>query len=339
MSLPQNYLAIDEEGFPLSGEVRITDPVAGREILSHIEFAENGALQSTFGGAAVFIEAFDEPYVAQSISKNKITLPYEFEIEIDLTSLTVDEWDRFHGYTTKGIPFVLSRKAQAGFFNQLQEFDDESITLDGQRIETKAWLKPEPEVRKEKYWSQIYQTENPRWELEQPAPALKDMLPRLKLAKSRVLILGCGSGNDAALFAEQGHVVTAVDISDEALQRAKAKYSQYKNIHWIQSDIFNLGQEHLQAYDVIFEHTCFCAIDPSRRNELIQIWKRSLAPGGFLLAVLFVMDRKHEPPFGGSEWEYRERLKKHFQFLFWGRLKNSIERRNGKELLIYAVKR
>jgi SAM-dependent methyltransferase len=343
MALPDKYIAIDEEGYPLFGDVRVTDPNVGGELLEEIRFAENGAYLTTTGGVEAIVEPFDEPYVAAQVSKSKsqwkILLPYGFEVPFNLKTLTLDEWDRFHGLTDKGIPFVFSRKAQAEFFNLLDEFDDESITFEGEQIEIPPWLPSRPDVEKADFWTNIYQTEQPRWELEQPTPSLVDLLPRLKLPKSRILVLGCGSGNDAAYFAEQGHVVTAIDISDEALSRGRKKFSRFENIQWLQADLFKLGREHDQSYDVIFENTCFCAINPAKRSELVQIWRRLLAPGGFLMANLFVMEKRNNPPFGSTEWELRERLKKNFHFVFWGRWHQSIDRRNGKELLIYAQKK
>jgi len=341
--LPDKYIGIDEEGYPLFGEVRVTDGKVGYEILKNLKFAENGAFETSFQDSSALVEGFDEPYVASQVEKSgaiwKILLPYGLEVSFDLKTLTLDEWDRFHGIAENGIPFVLSRKAQAEFFNMVDEFDDESITIDDEIYELPSWLPDRPDVEKEEFWSTIYQTEIPRWELNEASPALKDMLPRLKLPKQRVLVLGCGSGNDAAYFAEHGHVVTAVDISPEAISRGKEKYSQYKNLTWLESDSFKLGREHDGTYDLIFEHTCYCAINPSRRNDMVNLWRRLLAPGGFLLGVFFAMEKRSNPPFGGTEWELRQRLKKYFQFVFWGRWHQSIERRNGKELLVYAQKK
>lgn len=340
MALPTQFISIDEEGFPLFGELRVQDPVVGAKILNTIRYAENNAFMTSLEDQDYLVEAFDEPLVAQQVLKLpagwRILLPYHIEKPFDPKTLTVDEWDRFHGLTLEGIPFVLSRKAQAEFFNLVDEYSDESVTIDGEEIEVPPWLQAKPDVRSEKFWTNIYQTEDPKWELNQPAPALADMIPRLKLPKSRVLVLGCGSGNDAALFAEQGHVVTAVDISPEAIERGKKKYAHLTNITWIEADIFKLGREHTQSYDIVFEHTCYCAIDPSKRNDLIKMWKQFLIPQGHLLGVFFAMERKLGPPFGGTEWELRERLKKSFQFIFWGRWHQSVSQRDGKEFLVYA---
>ena len=39
-----------------------------------------------------------------------------------------------------------------------------------------------------------------------------------------VLELGCGTGNDAARLAREGYSVTAVDLSAEAIERARARF-------------------------------------------------------------------------------------------------------------------
>lgn len=338
----KRYIQIDDEGFFLSQGARITDTAFGNSLLKNLKIDESGKLVTESEGHLVIVEAFDEPLIVKQIHKKEglvwdILMPYEFTEQFDLKSLSLDEWDRFHGYTSKGVPFVFSRSAQADFFNLLDEFDDTSITIDGEKIETPDWLIENPNVNTTDFWCDKYTSKKPGWELDAPSPALPDVLPQLKIPKSRVLILGAGSGNDAAFFANQGHIVTAVDMSPEAAKQAKAKYGD--KFQWIQSDIFHLGDEHYGNYDLIFEHTCYCAITPNRRNELVKKWKQLLAPHGHLLGVFFVMDKRQGPPFGGSEWEIRERLKKDFDFLYWTRWKKSASNRGGKELVVYAKKK
>lgn len=348
MKLPENFLVIDEEGYPSSNGVRITDEEAGFKILSQLDFCENGAFQTQFGHTDVIVEAFDEPLVALNLSLSKtadhllLHFPYQFKAEIALSTLTVDEWDRFHGRTKKNIPFVLSRAAQATLLNIADEFDDDSITIKNKTYVLSPWLSSSnPDIQSEKYWSDIYQTEEkPGWEMNQPTPLLVQMTNQLKLAKSRVLVLGAGSGNDAAHFAQLGHWVTAVDISPEAISRGQQKYSSLSNLHWEQTDIFKLDEKHFGQYDIIFEHTCYCAIPPEKRNDLVKLWRKMLCENGKLMGIFFAMEKKDAPPFGGSEWELRERLKKYFQFYYWHRWRDYSslfnERRKGKELFIYG---
>jgi SAM-dependent methyltransferase len=156
--------------------------------------------------------------------------------------------------------------------------------------------------------------------------------------KSKVLVIGCGSGHDAAFFARQGHLVTGVDFSPEAIRRANELYGKIENLSFIQADAFNLPEAWTGRFDLVFEHTCYCAVDPQRRDELARAWRRVLMPQGRLLAVLFVMEKRDGPPWGGNEWEVRERLRKGFNFLYWTRWRKSIERRTATELVLFAQK-
>lgn len=343
MPIPTQFIQIDEEGYGLSREIRVQDPLVGQEILQNMKLHEGGTLLSSIGETPVIIEAFDEPYVAQQVQINKgtweIVLPYGVHYAFSLESLSLDEWDRFHGYAANNIPFVMSRKAQAHFFNLLDGFSDDSIEFQGKTYEIPSYWPAHEDVEKEHYWSHIYKTEpNPGWNLGAPAEALKDMLPRLKISRSRILVLGCGEGHDAAYFAEAGHFVTAVDISPLALEKARKLYGHLDNLKFVQADLFKLPSDFEQSFDVIFEHTCYCAINPQRRQELVKIWNRALVSGGHLMGVFFTFEKRQGPPYGGSEWELRQRLKSHYQPIFWGRWQKSLPRRQGKELFIYCKK-
>lgn len=355
-------------------EKRIQDEELGASLLESIVRKERGTFTCFWDDEEIALEPFDEPLVVQRVDKLSalnalpapastttttsassqdsttvspvlapekliVTFPYNVRVALNFESLTVDEWDRFHGRTPQGIPFVFSRKAQAQLFDYFEEFDDESVTWLGQQYPIKPWLNPNPAIQTAEFWDGLYQQSKDGWELNAPAPALVDMLPRLKLPKSRVLVLGCGRGNDAAFFAESGHLVTAVDISADAIAAAKERYPQFSNITWLHQDIFAMPVSANGQFDVVFEHTCYCAVDPEKRNQLVKLWNRLLMPQGFLMGVFFVMDRPSGPPFGGTEWELRERLKRYYQFQFWGRWKKSTQRRQGSELFVLGSRR
>ncbi len=340
----QKFIQIDEEGYALFGETRVSDEDIGRQILSNLAINKNHRLTTMVDDEEVIVEAFDAPLIAQQVEVRDgqwiLQGPYRFLSSFKLENLRLDEWDRFHGLTDKGMPFVFSRKAQAHFFNLLEDYTDDSISFQGQTFEIPPSFKNTTHINKESWWSDIYrQPENPGWNLNEPTEALKDMLPRLKLPKSRILVLGCGEGHDAALFAEFGHKVTAIDMSPEAILRGKEKYGHFSNLEFIEADFFKLGPEFNKAFDIVFEHTCYCAINPLRRNELVQVWSKCLAEKGFLMGVFFATYKQDGPPFGASEWELRERTKKLYQYLFWGRWRQSAPKALGKELFVYAQRR
>lgn len=346
MSAPtERYLPIDEEGYFIFDSRRVDDEDLGRKLLENIERVETNRFVTSIEGQQAWIEAVDEPLVARHVQAANvpgvfiIDLPYRTQMRFSLDTLCIDEWDRFHGLTERQIPFVFSRTAQFEFFDLLESFDDESVTVQGKTYQTPPWLLPSREPDGSAFWTNIYKNSEPAWEQGRESVALPAILPQLKLNKARVLVLGAGTGHDAAYFAKQGHMVTAVDFSEEAVQRMRKNYSELDTLKIVQADVFNLPKEWTGRFDLIFEHTCYCAVAPDRRNELMAVWKRVLAPHGDLLGVFFVNEKRSGPPWGGSEWELRERLGGSFDFLFWTRWRQSVEERKSKEIVIYARKK
>lgn len=341
-------LRIDDEGFPCFGETRISDPAIGQQIFKNLNKDQKFLWHTQINNTDYLIEVFDQPLIVQNLEIPKnftgtllLQMPFESYFHADVSQWKVDQWDRFHGRTTSGLPFVLTRKAQVQIFELAEEFSDESFTIQGIEILTPS-LWEESQKSESQNWDQRYHESDTPWDIGQSHPAFRDLMPRLKLSKCRVLVLGCGNGHDAAFMAQNGHHVTAVDISEQALLNAKNKYSDL-NIDWVCHDIFNLPKDFHQSFDLILEHTCFCAIPPEKRSDLVKIWNQCLIPTGYLLGVFFLMDKPEGPPFGGSEWEYRQRLKDKFHFLFWGRPddinSSSLQGRQFKELLVFAQKK
>lgn len=365
MEKSYRFIQMDEEGYLMVDDLRVADLEIGNKTIAHIQMDERNRPFTFFGDEPAIIEAFDEPYVALSVEKIggkmggknsegegektlatgtdgsrwTLLLPYQHREEFEMSSLTVDEWDRFHGHSVRGVPFVLSRAAQAELFNLVDDYDDESITVGGIQYTIQPWLTENPEVNRAEWWSDLYATQQSGWDLEAPSHVLASRMPQLKLQKSRVLVPCCGSGNDAAWFAEQGHLVTAVDFSIEAIERGRKKYGHLSNLKFLKANIFDLPIEMTHSFDLIFEHTCYCAIDPRKRKDLVQLWRRLLVDNGHVMGVFFAMDKSFGPPYGGSEWEMRQRLQKgQFRLLYWNRLRDSKTERMGKELFVYAQK-
>lgn len=344
VEVPSRFVQVDEEGYFKMGDTRVSDQEIGRDWMKLVNFDPKSATTSAkIDGHETLIEAFDAPYVVLQIDQSNSTwtakMPYGHEEKFQLDTLSLDEWDRFHGRTERGIPFIFSRQAQASFFDMLEEFDDDSIQFDGVRYELKPWLEPFDEAAAAKFWNDRYIGEDTPWDTRQDVyPAIPKLVPQLKLMKSRILVPGCGRGHDAAWFAQQGHIVTALDYSDEAIKQAKELYGHIPGLTFAKADVFNLPQSFDKAFDVVFEHTLYCAILPEKRNDLVKVWRRVLVETGHLLALMFASEKRSGPPFGGSEWEIRQRLAKSFRPLYWQRLKLSVPKRLGTELFVYSQK-
>lgn len=341
--MTDHFIIIDEEGyFVLSQGIRLTDRDVGRQLFKHLVLTETHSLKTKFDQQDVYVEAFDKPIVVEQIERQagmvwKLIAPYGFETTFNLQSLCLDEWDRFHGLTQEKIPFVFSRKAQAEFFNLLEEFSDDSITVDGHTLVIPPFYIEEPSFVSSNTWTDIYKNSpQPNWDLQGAHPALNAILPQIKIVKSRIANWGCGRGHDAALLAQNGHVVTGFDYSEEAIAQAQKLYSRIPTLTLKVEDA--LTSKNDAQFDIIFEHTLFCALLPSQRKQLVQKWHKSLDVGGHLLGIFFVMPKRGGPPYGCSEWELRQMLEKKFRLLYWKRWQKSPAHRQGNELVIYAQK-
>lgn len=88
---------------------------------------------------------------------------------------------------------------------------------------------------------------------------LRDALP----SQSSVLDLGCGTGSLSVLLAEQGHEVTAVDLSPRMLEQAQRKAQRHGvAVHFLLGDASSPPVEpHFEA--VLARHLVWALPDPS----------------------------------------------------------------------------
>lgn len=338
------YQKIDGDGFLMTDSgLRIDDQDYSEQILKNLQLAEGGSLRTHYKGQQIVVESFDSPLIIQHVQKFADRLigqtNYKLKFDLQLNSLSIDDWDRFHCQTSSGIPCVLSRHAQIEFFDLLEEFDDESVTLSGHTYATPFWLIEREDIAHPPFWSDKYAKQSTPWDLGEYHPAFRTILEQTKPLRSRVAVLGCGVGHDAAFLAQSGHFVTAFDFSEEAIKAARTKYGHIAHLEFVVADAFALPDKYLGQFDLVAEHTFFCAVKPQMRNQVIQLYRNLLVAGGHLMAVMFVMPKFSGPPYGGSEYELKRRFEHAFDLRYWTRHRTHESWRNGCELLIYAQKK
>jgi len=199
----------------------------------------------------------------------------------------------------------------------------------------------EPTVNDAVFWRNLYAQGSDRWELGRPNPSLAAHLDRHPLSAGVVAVPGCGRGHDARLLARQGHRVLAFDFVTETLRVARALAAQDGvEVCFEERDIFELGVVYPGFFDGVWEYTCFCAIDPRRRPQYIDVLARILKPGGWLLACFFPMgDTPGGPPFAVNEAEVRALLASRFEILEDYAPSTSPEGRQGREWMVLARRR
>ncbi len=158
-------------------------------------------------------------------------------------------------------------------------------------------------------WEQRYQEGDVQWDKGEPSPGLVDWLAENDdRPTGKVIVPGCGFGHDARAWAQAGYDAVGYDLAPAAVKGAEEQTPES-----LTNASFRLGDfledEPFDAFDYVFEHTFFCAIDPDRRVDHVAACRRWLTPRGKLLAVLYMVPKDEEgPPFGVD----REEILTHF---------------------------
>lgn len=170
-------------------------------------------------------------------------------------------------------------------------------------------------------WENRYQSGDMPWEKGRAAPPLLELLEKTDpelWGKGPVLVPGCGLGHDVRVISGSlGIPVVGLDLSVTALELAE------KNPK-VGSETFEIGNflepswQEGRMFSAIWEHTCFCAIDPSDRDRYASAAAAVLPEGGLLAGVFFLTphdpgEEGKGPPFATSIEELKMRFSPWFE--------------------------
>lgn len=193
-------------------------------------------------------------------------------------------------------------------------------------------LSPEAQMQG---WDELWAKDFKPWDRAQPNPALVETVEKKvdlfssplqekdgRQMRKKALVPGCGGGYDALLFASLGFDAYGLDTSTTAVKAAekvaadqKNRDEQYpvKNAHagrgevkFLVTDFFKgewLSQTHPDSsagdrtFDVIYDHTFLCALDPSLRPRWAKRMSELLAPQGKLICAEYPLGK---PPKSGG---------------------------------------
>lgn len=182
-------------------------------------------------------------------------------------------------------------------------------------------------------WESLYQAGDMRWEKGEPAPGLVDFLAaHPQLPGETVAVPGGGSGHDALAWARAGFRVYGYDLAPSAVRLSRER-----------ADAAGIAAEFRQAdflrdeppfpFDWLFEHTLFCAIQPTDRDAYVRAVARWVKPGGHYLAVNYMIC-EGEPPFPSTREELLARFAPEFELLAdW--TPRSYPNREGRERMFW----
>jgi SAM-dependent methyltransferase len=201
-----------------------------------------------------------------------------------------------------------------------------------------AWCVPaEEDSLDQAFWQGVYDAQDTKFDVGGPSAPLVDWLDRERPVAGRAIVPGCGRGHDVIELARRGWDALGVDFAPSAVadSTAAARRAGLSSARFLQADIFGLTAEHDGQYDLLYEQTCYCAIEPRRRDEYAQLATRLVKPGGLMVFLIYPLDaRVGGPPFNVGLDEVPLRFAPGFELLEKGPPpRPSIARRAGLEHL------
>ena len=190
------------------------------------------------------------------------------------------------------------------------------------------------------FWTDAWQAGRTRFHSDAVHPSLSAHLGELVTGPGAcVLVPLCGKTRDMRWLSAQGHQVIGVEWVEQAVielfeadedrpeRHRVGPYERWRipGLCVLQGDMFSLQSDHLpRRPTAVWDRASLVAVAPHRRQELVDVVRRVLAPGGRILLNVFdyESEKMSGPPFSVPEAEVRR--------LFAGCTITLLERRDGR---------
>ncbi|KQK19575.1 probable thiol methyltransferase 2 [Brachypodium distachyon] len=159
-------------------------------------------------------------------------------------------------------------------------------------------------------WEKSWESGVTPWDLGKPTPIIEHLVKSGSLPKGRALVPGCGMGYDVVALASPERFVVGLEISNIATEKAKKWSSSLPNADcftFLAADFFKWRPS--EPFDLIFDYTFFCALDPSLRLAWAETVTRLLKPDGELITLIYLIsDPEGGPPYNNTVADYEKVL-------------------------------
>ncbi|KAI1336727.1 Thiopurine S-methyltransferase family protein [Xylariaceae sp. FL0016] len=174
-------------------------------------------------------------------------------------------------------------------------------------------------------WNDCWNEAWTPWDRGGHSEALNDILSEnrelfgLPASEGRktALVPGCGRGHDVLLLASLGYDTVGLDLSTKATEEAKQHAAKTRasghntsepgveaSTTFLSGDFFDDDWREVQGvskrFDLIFDYTFFCALQPSERPAWANRMQQLLAPGGRLVCLEWPTEKDPSEP--GPPW-------------------------------------
>jgi SAM-dependent methyltransferase len=132
-----------------------------------------------------------------------------------------------------------------------------------------------------------YKTRTAPWVIGEPQPAIAE-LERAGWISSKVLDVGCGTGEHTILLTRLGYRVLGIDFSPQAVEEARANAAEKGvDARFDVADAMNLGDE--AGYQTVVDSALFHIFDDTDRVRYVSSLHSAVGAGG-LVHVLALSD-------------------------------------------------
>jgi SAM-dependent methyltransferase len=122
------------------------------------------------------------------------------------------------------------------------------------------------------------------WDIGRPQQAFLDVADRIT---GSVLDAGCGTGENALLFASRGHKVTGIDFLEEPVARARRKATERGlSATFLVMDALAL-KDLPEVFDFVIDSGLFHVFSDEDRKRYVEGLATVLRPGGRLFLLCF----------------------------------------------------
>jgi len=122
------------------------------------------------------------------------------------------------------------------------------------------------------------------WADLEPNPYLLNWLKNgsVRHEGQKAVVIGCGVGDDAEALSNAGYVVTAFDISPEAIRLCINRYPKTR-VKYLVADLFGYPPEWSESFDLVYECNTIQVLPGKYRIQARDAMISLLAPNGYLL--------------------------------------------------------
>jgi SAM-dependent methyltransferase len=129
-------------------------------------------------------------------------------------------------------------------------------------------------------FDEAYRSRSAPWVIGEPQPAIVE-LQRAGWISSKVLDVGCGTGEHTILLTRLGYDVLGIDFAPHAVEQARANAADKGvDARFEVADAMNLGAE--QRYQTIVDSALFHIFDDADRARYVSSLHGAVAPGGLV---------------------------------------------------------